>query len=564
MDDQIDQAQTPAGDAPEGQDTPRRKRRRRRRRRGGAHDAQQQTTQEDRSGGADSPERPDGAGHEGGASGERAPAGKKRRRRRRKRSADTTAEAGGEPMPRRRRLIPTPEIESDPELFAVDMAFADLGLREEIVRALDEMGFKHPTHIQARLIPPMLAGHDVLGQAKTGTGKTAAFGIPLLQRAEKGTPFQGLVLCPTRELAIQIRDEMREIGRHTGIRVTAVYGGQRMQQQIRELDQGPELIVGTPGRVMDMAQRGHLRLDQLRMAVLDEVDRMLDIGFREDIRRILRQIPRERQTAMVSATLSPEIEDLARRYMQNPDKIVTTSGSLTVKMIKQRYFTVEAWDKMRLLHHLLTHEEPALTLVFCRLKRTVDELDAYLRRHGIESHAIHGDMRQSRRESVIRKLRSGKLEVLIASDVAARGLDVEGITHVINYDLPEDPDLYVHRIGRTARAGRDGIAWSFVTPAQGKLLTHIEQLIDAEIPKMEYPDFEPTERPAGFRDDTPTSPVIHIDAPPPVNRLAGPSIPVIDVRDEREKKKLEQKFPGGIVPTKLPPKRMYGRLTRGR
>ncbi len=562
MDEHLDHAQTPAGETTGGEGTPRKKRRRRRRRKGAPENSASHPPA-DASGHPENTNGPTGKADDG-TPGDTADAPKKRRRRRRRRRS---GEDGSEPPAKtkpRTRLVPPPEIESDPELFAVDMAFCDLGLSEEIVRALDEMGFKHPTHIQAKLIPPMLDARDVLGQAKTGTGKTAAFGIPLLQRARRGTPFQGLILCPTRELAIQIRDEMREIGRHTGIRVTAVYGGQRMQQQISELEKGPELIVGTPGRVMDMAQRGHLRLDLVRMAVLDEVDRMLDIGFREDIRRILRQIPKDRQTAMVSATLNPEIEELARRYMQNPDKIVTTSGSLTVKMIKQRYFTVEAWDKMRLLHHLLTHEEPALTLVFCRLKRTVDELDAYLRRHGIESHAIHGDMRQSRRESVIRKLRSGKLEVLIASDVAARGLDVEGITHVINYDLPEDPDLYVHRIGRTARAGRDGIAWSFVTPAQGRLLTHIEQLIDAEIPKMEYPDFEPTERPEGFRDDTPTSPVIHVEAPPPVNRLAGPSIPVIDVRNEREKKKLEQKFPGGIVPTKLPPKRMHGKLSRSR
>ncbi len=449
-------------------------------------------------------------------------------------------------------------------MFALEETFANLGLNKNLLAALDKAGFIHPTHIQNQLIPPALKGGDILGQAKTGTGKTAAFGLPVLQMAEKGTPFQALILSPTRELAIQIRDAMRDMAAQTGLRITAVYGGQRMHTQIQELERGPEIIVGTPGRIMDMVGRGYLRFDKIRFAVLDEVDRMLDIGFREDIRKILRMCPKERQTMMVSATLSPEIEELARRYMNNPDKIVTTSGSLTVKIVEQHYFTVDPWDKKQLLSHLLKHEEPALTLVFCRLKRTVDELDRFLQRQGIDCHAIHGDLRQSRREQVLKEMRTGSLEVLIASDLAARGLDVVGITHVINFDLPDDPDLYVHRIGRTARAGRGGIAWSFVTPQQGKLLTHIELLINAQIDRMEYPDFEGTERPDNWKDDTPTRPIAKVDAPPPVNRMAGPSIPLGTPKDAKSKKKLDEKFPGGIVPTKLPPKRMHGRLSTGR
>jgi len=452
----------------------------------------------------------------------------------------------------------------NPDLFAIDHTFEELGLKEELLRGLHEAGFVHPTHIQDQLIPPALAGRDILGQAKTGTGKTAAFGLPVLQGVQEGQSLQAIILSPTRELAIQIREGLRDLARHTSLHVTAIYGGQRMTAQISELQQHPEIVVATPGRLLDMMGRGYIKPATVKFVVLDEVDRMLDIGFREDIRKILRACPEKRQTVVVSATLSPEIEDLARRYMHDAQKIVTTSQSLTVQMVEQNYLTVNPWDKKRLLLHLLTHEEPALTLIFCRLKRMVDELDELLRRHNIGCHAIHGDMRQTKRDSVMRDLRAGSLEVLIASDLAARGLDVQGITHVINFDLPEDPDLYVHRIGRTARVGRDGVAWSFVTPQQGKLLTHIELLINAQINPLEYPDFEPSERPRNWRDDTPTRPIAKVDAPDPVNRMAGPALPAADPKSKREQEKLQAKFPGGIVPSKLPPKRMHGRLPRGR
>ncbi|MCA9298508.1 MAG: DEAD/DEAH box helicase, partial [Phycisphaerales bacterium] len=306
------------------------------------------------------------------------------------------------------------------------------------------------------------------------------------------------------------------------------------------------------GRILDLVNRGHLSLKGVTCVVLDEVDRMFDIGFRDDVKRILKHCPKERSTVVVSATFTEEIERLARQHMTDPEKIVTTSGSLTVSQVAQHYLTVRAWDKKRLLHHLLTHEDPALTIVFCRLKKTVDLLAKFLNEKGIEAHAMHGDMRQGKRNTVMKAFKSGKLAVLIASDLASRGIDVEGITHVINYDLPEDPDLYVHRIGRTARAGKDGVAWSLVTPEQGKLLTQIELLIDAEIPLLDYDDFKHRDEPPGhWKPDQPVAPTIDVK----VQSRYEINVP---------KKVNETKFPGGIVPSKLPPKRMHGRVSTGR
>ncbi len=447
------------------------------------------------------------------------------------------------------------------EIFSQDKVFADLGLRSSVLKGATEAGFEKPTSIQASLIPAALTGRDVLGQAKTGTGKTAAFGLPLLHMCNKDAPFQALVLAPTRELAQQISEEINELGKFTPIRAITVYGGQAIHTQAKALAKGAQIVVGTPGRIMDMVQRGHLHFNNIRFAVLDEVDRMLDIGFREDIRRILEMTPPQRQTIFVSATISPDIEKLARKYMVDPEKIVVTAGSLTASLVTQFYLPVNPWDKKRLLVHLLTHEEPALTLIFCRLKRTVDELARLLNQKGIEAHAMHGDMPQGKRNSTMAKLRGGNLSVLIASDVASRGIDADGISHVINYDLPDDVELYVHRIGRTARAGRGGVAWSLVTPEQGELLTSIEMLINAEIPKLDYPDFQPSPPPHGVeavkvrkqRDESAS------DEPVKSQRLATPEPPKV------EEKVDATKFPGGIVPTKLPPKRMQGRVKgRGR
>lgn len=455
-----------------------------------------------------------------------------------------------------------------PEIFDTEMTFEQLGLTDAIQRAIRGMGFRHPTRIQAQLVPVALSGKDVLGQAKTGTGKTAAFGLPLLNMCKPGQAFQALILGPTRELAVQIHNDLANFGRFTGLSAVTVYGGKPIRQQAARLARNPEIIVGTPGRVLDMIERGHLRLDNIRFAVLDEVDRMFDIGFRDDIRKILKMCPTDRQTMFVSATISKEIEDLARRHMRDPEKIVTSSGSLTVSLVDQHYLSVQPWDKKRLLAHLLTHEEPALTVVFCRLKRSCDELVTYLARKNIEAHAIHGDLPQSKRNAVMEQLKRGKLEVLIASDLASRGIDVEGVTHVINYDLPEDPDIYVHRIGRTARAGNRGVAWSLVTPEQGELLTQIEHLINTEIPKLDYPDFEPGPVPDGYRQQREQDAQLKQMRTQKFNRYATPAPPPASqaqaAPNAADQQRLAEKFPGGIVPTQLPAKRMFGKVRTSR
>lgn len=479
---------------------------------------------------------------------------------------------------------PPPEADKgQSEIFAQGTSFAQLGLRSSVLKGVEAAGFTMPTAIQATLIPVALQGKDILGQAKTGTGKTAAFGLPLLHMCSRDVPFQALILAPTRELAVQIAAEIDELGKFTPIRTISVYGGEAVHKQAKALERGAPIIVATPGRVMDMVERRHLHFRNVRFVVLDEVDRMLDIGFREDIRKILEMCPppgppvlpkpdgtaTARQTIFVSATISPEIERLARKFMHEPEKLVTAAGSLTVSLVKQMHLTVNPWDKRRLLAHLLTHEEPELTVVFCRLKRTVDELARYLNEKGIAAHAIHGDMSQGKRNSTMTKLRAGHLEVLIASDLASRGIDVENISHVINYDLPDDPDLYVHRIGRTARAGRQGVAWSLVTPDQGELLTKIEVLINAEIPKLEYPDFKASDKPAHWRDHgaRPEGGLVRADAPhiapppPPPEQKANRVQASANLELPKPAEQVDQtKFPGGIVPTKLPPKRMWGRM----
>ncbi len=472
-------------------------------------------------------------------------------------------DAGADKEPERKRTISEPKGGWNPDTFDLDKTFADLGLKDSILKAMDERGFKHPTKIQAALVPLAMTGVDILGQAKTGTGKTAAFALPLLNMIEPGDSMISIILAPTRELAVQIKQDIEELAPHTGLKVCAIYGGQSINVQAKQLEAGPEIIVGTPGRVLDMIDRGYLHLYDIEFVVLDEVDRMLDIGFRDDIKKILKKCPKDRQTIFVSATFTDEIEKLARSFMQDPEKLEVSAGALTVDLVKQQYVTVEPWDKRRMLAHLLTHEEPALTIVFCRMKRTVDSVVRYLDRKGIPAHAIHGDLSQSKRNQVMSKFRSGDLNVLVASDLASRGIDVEGITHVINYDLPDDPDLYVHRIGRTARAGRDGHAWSLVTPAQGSLLTEIELLVNAEIPAQKYDDFEPRERPEDWKDEpTGGRPIYEVKgAPsePKKNRFQQDEPPKVDKLSEKE---LAAKFPGGVVPSKLPGKMMRGKAKR--
>ena len=347
-----------------------------------------------------------------------------------------------------------------------------------------------------------------------------------------------------------------EFAKYSGHKVVAVYGGSSINTQTTQLKAGPAIIVGTPGRVMDMNQRGILPYHQVKVAVLDEVDRMLDIGFREDIRRILGSMKQHPQTVFVSATISPEIEKLARSYMRDAEKIVSSEKSLTVSQVDQSYLPVDYWCKRRLLHHLLTHETAELTVVFCRTKRTVDDVTEYLQKKNIDAFAIHGDMYQKARDKVMERLRGGQLSVLVASDLAARGLDVDDISHVINYDIPEDPEVYVHRIGRTARAGRRGIAWSFVCPDQGELLTNIEMLTNVEIVRKEYPDFDPGPPPVEVqaRRDQEVKRRETNDATKNRFQAAAPTPTVAD----------PTKFPGGVVPTGQPMKRLGGKVNSRR
>jgi len=394
-------------------------------------------------------------------------------------------------------------------------AFADLGVRDSVLRGLAQANYIEPSEIQRLLIPRALAGVDILGQARTGTGKTAAFGIPILCRAERGVGGQALILTPTRELANQVEEEVRRLAGHTPLRTASLVGGQKIQVQTKALSHDPEILVGTPGRVIDLLDRRLLSLDNIRFIVLDEVDRMLDIGFRDDVKNILRRIKRREtaprpadrfesesnlhQTIFVSATISEEIEKLSRAYMREPIEKLIAPGANdkpTVDKVVQGYFAVEQWDKFRLLKAILKDEKPEMVIVFCRTKHGADKIANQLRADGIECREIHGDLRQSKRDTVMKGLRNHKFEVLVATDLASRGIDVAGISHIINYDLPDDVEVYVHRIGRTARMGAEGKAYSFVTREQGDQLTKIENLINMLIPAMKLEGFEPRPSPS--------------------------------------------------------------------
>ena len=493
---------------------------------------------------------------------------KKRRRRRRRRKSGEGADqpqSGGpsdEDAPKdagQRRRGGAKKIDpADAKHLFSESSFAELGLRNSVLKGITELGFTAPTHIQSELIPVALEGHDVLGQARTGSGKTAAFGLPLFHMAQRALEFQTIVLVPTRELAIQIAGELTNFGKYTPIRVTAIYGGESVRKQQQELAGGPEIIVATPGRLMDLVERGDLHVNHIRFDVLDEVDRMLDIGFRDDIRKILKQIKTEHQTIFVSATISDEIEKLASQFMDEPVRITSVAGALTVEMVTQHYLPVERWDKKRLLVHLLTHEDPELTLVFCSTKRMVDDLTKFLNDKGIDSRAIHGDMPQRKRNAVMNHFRSGTLGVVVASDVAARGLDVAGISHVVNYDIPEDPEIYVHRIGRTARAGQKGVAWTFVSSEEGRLLTAVEKLANIEIPALAYPDFEPGPIPHSVREKQARKEQLASTAVKSTSKSIAQAPPSKSTAPD------PTRFPGGIVPSKMPPKSIGGRVRTSR
>ena len=369
--------------------------------------------------------------------------------------------------------------------------FSDLGLSPEMLDALRRARYEIPSPIQAAVIPEAMDGNDIIGQAKTGTGKTAAFGIPLIEMLEpRGKGPQAIILAPTRELAQQIVVELQMLSEGRGVSICAVYGGQPIERQLKALDRGVDIVVGTPGRVIDHIRRGSLYLGDIVHVVLDEADRMLDIGFRPDIEKILRRVPDPHQTLLLSATLEPEIRRLADKYMYRPVELLLSKDEISAETINQFYVTVDHDKKTRLLLHLLQQEQPPQCLVFTRTKRGADKLADRIQRVVKNVAVIHGDLAQTSRDKVMKAFRTGEIPVLVATDVVGRGIDVDGISHVINYDIPDDPENYVHRIGRTGRMGRNGVAILFVTPDQGEPLTAIEMLMNRTIPPFELIEFE--------------------------------------------------------------------------
>lgn len=366
--------------------------------------------------------------------------------------------------------------------------FSEFGISDEVLRAISNMGFEEATPIQEQAIPIALKGQDLIGQAHTGTGKTAAFGIPL---AEKLIPdareIQGIVVTPTRELAVQVAEELNKIGQFKGIRTLPVYGGQDIQRQMRGLQKKPQIIVGTPGRLLDHIRRRTIRLQQIRTVILDEADEMLNMGFIEDIEAILQETPSDRQTLLFSATMPPPIQQLAQRFMKNPQIIAVRSKEVTVPNTEQYHYVLEERQKFDVLCRLLDTQSPDLAIVFGRTKRRVDELYEALNKRGYSAEGIHGDMTQARRDSVMRHFKEGTTDILVATDVAARGLDISGVTHVYNFDIPQDPESYVHRVGRTGRAGKTGVATTFVTTREINLMRVIEHNTKRKIPRQPIP-----------------------------------------------------------------------------
>ncbi len=366
--------------------------------------------------------------------------------------------------------------------------FHDFGLENRVVRAITELGFEEPTPIQEKTIPIAIDGRDLIGQAQTGTGKTAAFAIPLINRIlTSEQKIVGLILTPTRELAIQVSEEIAKLSRYKGVRSMPIYGGQDIQRQIRLLRNKPHIIIGTPGRLLDHINRKTIKLEDVNTVVLDEADEMLDMGFMEDIQSILSLVPQERHTMLFSATMPTNIQKLAQQFLRDPEHISVIPKQISAPLIQQNYVEVHEKQKFDTLTRLLDMESPELAIIFGRTKRRVDELAGALQKCGYAADGLHGDLSQNQRDSVMRKFRDNSIEVLVATDVAARGLDVSGVSHVINFDLPQDPESYVHRIGRTGRAGREGTAWSFVTPREIDHLYFIEKITRHKLTRKPLP-----------------------------------------------------------------------------
>ncbi|MGL4820484.1 MAG: DEAD/DEAH box helicase [Bacilli bacterium] len=369
--------------------------------------------------------------------------------------------------------------------------FNNLGLSLSLLQSIEKMGFEEATPIQAETIPLALEGHDVIGQAQTGTGKTAAFGIPMIERIDADSPtIQGVVIAPTRELAIQVSEELYKIGYHKRVRVCPVFGGQEISKQIKNLKRRPHIVVGTPGRLLDHLNRKTVRLQDIQIAVLDEADEMLNMGFIEDIEAILGQMPESKQTLLFSATMPAPIQRIAETFMRDPKLVKIKAKEMTVSLIEQTYVEVPEKKKFDVLTRLLDIHTPELAIIFGRTKRRVDELTEALNVRGFSAEGIHGDLSQAKRLTALRRFKEGSIDVLVATDVAARGLDISGVSHVYNFDIPQDPESYVHRIGRTGRAGREGVAVSFITPREQGQLRIIEHTTKRKMTKIKPPSLD--------------------------------------------------------------------------
>lgn len=369
--------------------------------------------------------------------------------------------------------------------------FANFGLTKEMLQTISNMGFEEPTPIQEKAIPIIMQGKDILGQAQTGTGKTAAFGIPVVEKISRemiSVPsVYAIILTPTRELAIQVAEEMNKIGKLNKISAFPIYGGSSISRQIRMLQRGVHIVVGTPGRVIDHIERGTLKLNEVKIVILDEADEMLDMGFKDDITTILNRTPKQRQTLLFSATIPEVIVRISKQYMVSPEKITISTNILTAPKIDQIFYEVSESEKIDALTRLIDAEDSDLFLVFCHTKKEVDDVAANLKNRGYDAETIHGDFEQSQREAVMKRFKANMIEVLVATDVAARGLDIGNISHVINYSIPQNPDAYIHRIGRTGRAGKSGVAITFVTPREDRQLRLIQAVAKTKIKKGKLP-----------------------------------------------------------------------------
>ncbi|MEI9995199.1 MAG: DEAD/DEAH box helicase [Rhizomicrobium sp.] len=374
----------------------------------------------------------------------------------------------------------------------MNTTFESLGLSEPLLRALNEENYTHPTPIQTRAIPALLAGRDLLGIAQTGTGKTAAFGLPLLQRLSenrtrpepKGT--RALILAPTRELAVQIDQSLKTYGRHLGLRQAVILGGVSQNAQVNAMRGGVDILVATPGRLLDLVKQNHIRLDRAQVLIVDEADRMLDMGFIKDVRRIVGMLPKDRQSMLFSATMPGEVVQLIGDMLRQPERVEVSPPTVTADRIEQRVIHIAQKDKRTLLSHLLRDDAFKRVIVFTRTKHIANRVSEHLEKQGFATDAIHGNKSQNARQRALDGFKSGQVRVLVATDIAARGVDVDNITHVINFELPNEPESYVHRIGRTARAGSEGIAISFCDPAERSQLRDIERLVKRQLPVVEH------------------------------------------------------------------------------